>query len=203
MKEFLIRRVFNFYLYAMIRLMKQGVCCNKVRLMIIIISLIIVEIGYAQFHRTDSVGNFYVDDNQLIWEKYFPMQDENDLDQQLKSNHFSSNLDILRFRRTAMSKPTQLTASNLPEYARGDFEAFIVVDFKGDQYRISIKNITFPKFVESYYYNGRKQYTGRGTLNHYLLRPDKVIKRNSGTYNVMDSFDAAFMEIFSPNVDGY
>ncbi len=169
----------------------------------IFIFLLFTVSGNAQFHKTDSIGNFYVSDNSLIWEKYFPLQDENDLDKQLKNQNFTANLNILRFKTSAMSSLTTLLAGNLPQYAQSEFEAFIDVRIMGDQYRITIKNITFPKFVESYYFNGRKQYTGRGTLSHYLLRPDKVIKRNSGTYNVMDSFDGAFMEIFSPNIDGY
>lgn len=167
------------------------------------IFLLFTVSGSAQFHKTDSVGNFYVSENKLIWEKYFPIEDENILDEQLKRNHFSSNLNILRFTKSAMSNLTQLTASNLPQYAQDEFEAFIVVNIIGDQYRITVKDITFPNFAESYYFNGRKEYSGRGTLGYYLLRSDKVIKRNSGTYNVMDSFDGAFMEIFSPNVEGY
>ncbi len=175
----------------------------KVKVKFTFIFLLFTLWSHAQFHKTDSVGNFYVNENKLIWEKYFSLNDENILDEQLKRNHFSSNLNLLRFTKSAMSKLTQLTANNLPQYAQDEFEAFIIVDIIGDQYRIIIKDITFPNFVESYYFNGRKEYTGRGTLGYYLLRSDKVIKRNNGTYHVMNSFDEAFMEIFSPNIDGY
>lgn len=168
-----------------------------------VILLLFTGLSFGQFHKTDSVGNFYVSENKLIWEKYFLLEDINELDKQLKNNNFSSNLDILRFTKSTKSNLTQLTANNLPQYAQNDFEAFIVVNIIGDQYRIIIKDITFPKFIESYYFNGRKEYTGRGTLGYYLLRADRVIKRNNGTYHVMDSFDQAFMEIFSPNIDGY
>lgn len=152
----------------------------------------------AQFQRADSVGNFYVVKNQLIWQKYYPLEDKEYLDQQLKQHHFTSDLDISRFTTSTITKPYKLVGHNLPEYAQHDYKAFLIIDFFGDQYRITIKQITFPDFVEKIYWNGMRQHDSRGSLEQYILRQDGLIKRNNGTLNVLYTFDTAFSEIFDP-----
>lgn len=166
-------------------------------LRVVMIFLFFSAISFAQIQKTDSIGNFYVSQNKLIWEKYFPLDDVNELNEQLKSNYFTSNLDILKYTTSAMSNASKLTGINLPQYAQSDFETFIVVDIIGNNYRITVKDITFTEFIETWYYNGRKEYSGRGRLDYYVLRQDKVIKRNNGTYSIFNALDNAFMEIFS------
>ena len=73
-----------------------------------------------------------------------------------------------------------------------------MVDFIGGRYRVSIKQIIFPDFVEKIYYNGRRQNDSRGTLEQYILRQDGLIKQNSTNLNVLNSFDTVFSQIFDP-----
>lgn len=154
--------------------------------------------GYAQFHKMDSLGNFYVIDYKLVWQKYYALEDKAELDRMLKSNGFTADLDILKFTTSTVTKPYRLNAHSLPEYAQHDYEAFLAVDFIGNRFRVSIKQIVFPDFVDKIYYNGRRQYDARGSLEKYILRQDGLIKRINTNINVLNSFDTAFSEIFDP-----
>lgn len=154
--------------------------------------------GFAQFQKTDSLGNFYVIEHQLVWQKWYALQDKDELNQQLKSNSFTSGLDILKFTNSTKTRPSRLNGDNLPEYARHGYESFLYLDIIGGRYRITIKQIIFPDFMEQVYYNGVRQHQTRGTLEHYILRRDGLIKRNGSTMNVLYSFDSEFSEIFDP-----
>ena len=84
----------------------------------------------------------------------------------------------------------------LPEYAMHDYEAFLYLDFIGGRYRVTIKQIVFPDFVEKVYYNGLRRTDPRGTLERYILRQDGLIQRNNTNIRVLDSFESAFSGIF-------
>ena len=154
--------------------------------------------GYAQFHKMDSIGNFYVIDHKLVWQKWYPLEDKVELNRMLKNNSFTSDLDILKFTTSSKTRPYRLVGENLPEYAQHDYEAFLYLDIIGGRYRITVKQIVFPDFIEKEYYNGRRMNNPRGTLEQYILRQDGLIKRNNGTMNVLYSFDSAFSQIFDP-----
>ncbi len=150
---------------------------------------------YPQFQKTDSIGNFYVIKNKLVWQKYYYLDDIDELDRQLKSNDLTSNLDILNFGTTAISSLLDIPGNNLPLYTKNGFKAFIVIDIMNDKYRVSIKDITFPDFVEERYYNEMRNSSG-GTLDYYILRQGETIKRNNAALNVLNSFDTSFSEVF-------
>ena len=154
--------------------------------------------GFSQFNKMDSLGSFYVIDYKLVWQKWYVLDDKAELNQMLKSNDFTSDLDILKFSTSTKTKAYKLIADNLPEYAQHDYEGFMSVDIIGGRYRVSIKQIIFPDFIEEIYYNGRRQHTSRGTLEQYILRSDGLIKRNNTNLNVLNSFDSAFSQIFDP-----
>ena len=155
----------------------------------------------AQFTRMDSVGNWYVIDHNLVWQKHYPLEDKEELDVQLKSNDFTADLDILKFGTSTVTRPYTLAGDNLPEYARHEYKAFLVVDFFSDTYRVTIKQITFPDFVEKIYWNGMRQTDSRGSLEHYILRSDGLIKRYDVNLRVLESFDSAFSGVFDPMAD--
>ena len=165
---------------------------------IFIILLFLGFQGYSQFQKMDSVGNFYVIDYQLVWQKWYNLDDKAELNRMLKNNNFTSDLDILRFTNSTKTKAYRLVGDNLPEYAQHDYEAFLYLDIIGGRYRITIKQIVFPDFIEKEYYNGRRMHNPRGTLEQYILRQDGLIKRNNGTLNVIYTFDTAFSQIFDP-----
>ena len=150
----------------------------------------------AQFHRTDSLGHFQVVDHQLIWQKWYDLKDKSVLNTRLKRNRFSEGLDILKFVTSVKTGPQRLQGTNLPEYALHDYEAFLYLDFKEGRYRVTIKQIVFPDFVEKIYYNGMRRTDPRGTLEQYILRQDGLIKRNNTNIRVLDSFDSEFSGIF-------
>lgn len=154
--------------------------------------------SFSQFHKMDSLGNFYVIDNNLVWQKWYGLEDKAELNRMLKENNFTSDLNILKFGTSVQTKPYKLVADNMPEYARHDYEGFLVIDFIRGRYRVSIKQIVFPDFVEKIYYNGRRQNDPRGTLEQYILRQDGLIKRNNTNINVLNSFDTVFSGIFDP-----
>lgn len=154
--------------------------------------------GFGQFQKTDSLGNFYVIEHQLVWQKWYEAQDKASLNAKLKNNEFTSGLDILKFSSSAKTKSNRLSGNNLPEYARHDYDAFLAVDFIRGRYRVSVKQIIFPDFIEKVYYNGVRQDQSRGTLEQYILRRDGLIKRNGSTINVLNSFDTEFSKIFDP-----
>ncbi len=152
--------------------------------------------AFSQFNKMDSLGSFYVIDYKLVWQKWYALDDKAELNRMLKSNDFTADLDILKFGTSAKTKPYKLLADNLPEYAQHDYEAFLAVDFIGGRYRVSIKQIVFPDFIENIYYNGRRQDTPRGSLEQYILRQDGLIKRNNTNLHVLNSFDTVFSQIF-------
>ncbi len=154
--------------------------------------------GFSQFQKTDSLGNFYAIDYKLVWQKWYGLEDKAELNRMLKADDFTSDLDILKFGTSTKTRAYKLLTDNLPEYAQHDYEAFLIVDFIGGRYRVTIKQIVFPDFVEQIYYNGRRQNDPRGTLEKYILRQDGLIKRNNTNINVLNSFDTAFSEIFDP-----
>ena len=144
------------------------------------------------------MGNFYAIDYKLVWQKWYGLEDKAELNRMLKADDFTSDLDILKFGTSTKTRAYKLLTDNLPEYAQHDYEAFLIVDFIGGRYRVTIKQIVFPDFVEQIYYNGRRQNDPRGTLEKYILRQDGLIKRNNTNINVLNSFDTAFSEIFDP-----
>lgn len=152
----------------------------------------------AQFSRMDSIGNWYVIDHNLVWQKYYPLEDKSELDEQLKSNDFTADLDILKFGTSTITRPYRLSGDNLPEYAQHEYKAFLVIDFFSDTYRVSLKQITFPDFVEKIYWNGKRQADSRGSLEHYILRPDGLIKRHDVNVRVLETFDSVFSGVFDP-----
>ncbi|UCE94484.1 MAG: hypothetical protein JSV73_04205 [Flavobacteriaceae bacterium] len=165
---------------------------------IVFLLILISAQGYSQFHKMDSLGSFYVIDYKLVWQKWYPLEDKSELNRMLKSNDFTSDLDILKFTKSTKTKPYRLIGENLPEYAQHDYEAFLYLDMIGGRYRITIKQIVFPDFIEKEYYNGRRMHNPRGTLEQYILRQDGLIKRNNATINVLNTFDSAFSQIFDP-----
>jgi hypothetical protein len=153
----------------------------------------------AQSAKTDSIGNFYVIDNHLMWQKNYDLYDVNALDAYLKSNHFTSTLDILNYKTSAQSNLSYLDGNNLPQYTTKGFKAFIVIDIIQDRYRVTIRDIIFPDYIQTYYSNGFRDNRG-GTLDHYILRQsDHEIKRNSGTYNILETFNDSFKAVFDSN----
>ena len=116
---------------------------------ILIVFLFLSIQGFAQFQKMDSLGNFYVIDYQLVWQKWYGLQDKVELNRKLKKNHITADIDILKFTTSTQTKPTQLSGNNLPEYAQHDYEAFLVLDFIGGRYRVSIKQIVFPDFLST------------------------------------------------------
>jgi len=163
---------------------------------ITILFLLLTFSGYAQFQKTDSVGSFYVIKGKLVWQKYYHLDDINDLDEQLKSNDLTNNLNILKFGTSASSNLLDISGSNLPLYTKKGFKAFIIIDIINNTFRVSVKTITFPDYVEErYYYNGIKDTNG-GTLDYYILRQDETIKRNNASLNVLNSFDTRFSQVF-------
>lgn len=163
---------------------------------ITIIFLLIGFNGFSQFQRTDSLGNFYVVKNKLIWQKYYELEDENELDQRLKQNVLTSNLDILHYETSAISDLIYMDGNNLPTYTSKGFKAFVVIDMESKQFRVTISNITFPDFVENHYYNGIRQNSRTGSLEDYILRKDRDISRNRATLNVLESFEHIFNAAF-------
>lgn len=162
----------------------------------ILILLLFTILGNAQFEKTEAVGNFYLAKNKLVWQKHYQLGDINTLDKQLKTNPFTSNLRILDFETDVITDLFQLIANNLPQYAQSDYKAYLVIDVYKDTYRITIKDITFPKFVENYYYNGMRQNSRSGALENYILKNDGSINRTNANLHVLNSFDNSFEKIF-------
>lgn len=155
----------------------------------------------AQFNEVESMGNWYVKKNKLVWQKTYPLTDKEELNDELKANDFTSDLDILRFITDTETKPYKLVGQNLPEYARHEYKAFLVIDFFGDTYRVTLQQINFPDFEEKIYWNGMRQHDARGTLEKYILGQNGQIKRNSANINVLETFDSAFSGVFDPMAD--
>ncbi len=155
----------------------------------------------GQFNEDESLGNWYVKKNKLVWQKTYPLTDKEELDARLKANDFTSELDILRFVTDVQTRPYKLVGQNLPEYARHEYVAFLVIDFFGDTYRVTLQQVNFPDFEEKIYWNGMRQHDARGTLEKYILGQDGRIKRNSANINVLDTFDSAFSGVFDPMAD--
>jgi len=158
--------------------------------------ILITFISYSQAQKTDAFGNFSVTKNKLVWQKEYYLEDEYNLDKLLQEDAFTTNLRILKFKTSAITNLFQLTVNNLPQYAKSSYRAFIVIDIYHDSFRVTVKEITFPDFVEKrYYYNGMSNKSG-GTLDYYILRDDGVIKQNSVSQHVLNSFNTSFEEIF-------
>ncbi|VAV84560.1 hypothetical protein MNBD_BACTEROID02-2010 [hydrothermal vent metagenome] len=165
-------------------------------LKILILFFVCTFTSNAQLYKTDSVGNFYLKKNKLIWQKSYYLHDINALDEQLKSNPFTSKLRILDFGKDVVTDSFNLISNNLPQYARSNYTTFLVIDIYQDYFRVTIQNITFPDFVENHYYNGMRQNSRTGALENYILRNDGLINRTSANLHVLHSFDTSFEDIF-------
>jgi len=152
--------------------------------------------SFAQFQKADSIGNFYVIKNKIVWQKEYYFNDIDDLNDKLKRESFTSGLDILKFGTSTLTDLFTIDGINLPQYARHDFKAFLVIDVYQETFRITIKDITFPDFVENIYYNGMRQNSRTGSLENYILGKDGNFKRNNSNINVLNSFDNSFSAIF-------
>ena len=152
--------------------------------------------SFAQINRTDSIGNFYVENNKLIWQKQYELGDKDELDQRLKQDILTKNLDVFHFEDSAITDLIMIDGNNLPTYTSKGFKAFVIVDVESKQFRVTIKQITFPDFKENVYYNGMRQNSRTGSLENYVLRNDGIIKRTNSNLNVLDSFDHIFNAVF-------
>ena len=150
----------------------------------------------AQFDREDNFANFSSSKSALVWQKSYPVVEDEYLDQVLRSHPFSAVLDISRFQNSAETGLFRLGGENLPEYARHDFKAFLYVDELGGEVRITVKQIVFPDFQEKIYWNGMRQSDSRGSLEQYILGQDGRIKRNNTNERVLREFDNFFSSIF-------
>ncbi len=167
------------------------------QLRILLLICLVTLSSYAQLDNSDSVGNFHVTKNKLVWQKSYYLSDVNELDQYLKSNPFTSKLRILDFTEDTITDDFKLIANNLPRYAQSSYRAFIAIDVYRDYFRVTIRSITFPSFVENYYYNGMRQNSRSGSLEDYILRNDGLINRTSANMHVLKSFDKSFEAIFN------
>ncbi len=168
--------------------------------LIIIVSVFANLSGYAQkWHKTDSIGDFYVIDHQLVWQRYYDVKSMEALQLELQKHDFTKNLNILGFKKSNLVGPTKISCDGLPMYAQHKFTALIEVFNIQGKTRISVKGFTFPEFVENWYYNGMNTTQG-GTLDHYLLRRDGQIKRTDATTRVLDCYGNFFADLFDEAV---
>ena len=182
---------------------KGGINTRKGLALFLVIVMGVLMTSRAQLNEVESLGNWYVKKNKLVWQKSYPLTDKEELNDRLKANEFTSELDILRFITDVQTKPYKLVGHNLPEYARHEYTAFLVVDFFGDTYRVTLQQVRFPDFEEKIYWNGMRQHDARGTLEKYILGQDGRIKRNSANINVLETFDSAFSSVFDPMADSW
>ena len=182
---------------------KGGINTRKGLALFLVIVLGVLTASRAQFNEVESLGNWYVKKNKLVWQKSYPLTDKEELNDRLKANEFTSELDILHFITDVQTKPYKLVGHNLPEYARHEYTAFLVVDFFGDTYRVTLQQVRFPDFEEKIYWNGMRQHDARGTLEKYILGQDGRIKRNSANINVLETFDSTFSGVFDPMADSW
>jgi hypothetical protein len=155
----------------------------------------------AQIPEEETLGNWRVKKNSLVWQKSYPLVDKEELNERLKANDFTSGLDILGFITDVETKPYTLNGYNLPEYAQHEYTAFLFIDFFPGEYRVTLQQINFPDFEEKIYWNGMRQHDARGTLEKYILGNDGRIKRNSANLRVLETFDTAFSGVFDPMAD--
>lgn len=162
-----------------------------------LVLLLFTLLSNAQFDKTDgAIGNFNLVKNKLIWQKSYQLDDVNELNLRLKGTPFTSNLRILDFETDVITDLFKLAANNLPQYGQSDYKAYIIIDVYSDTYRVTIKDITFPKFVENYYYNGMRQNSRSGYLESYILKKNGDINKTKANMHVLNSFDKNFKEIF-------
>ena len=157
--------------------------------------------AHCQIPEEETLGNWRVKKNMLIWQKSYPLVDKEELNARLKANDFTSGLDILGFTTDVQTKPYTLNGYNLPEYAQHEYKAFLFIDFFPGEYRVTLQQINFPDFEEKIYWNGMRQQDARGTLEKYILGNDGRIKRNSANLRVLETFDTAFSGVFDPMAD--
>ncbi|MEN8185920.1 MAG: hypothetical protein ABFR05_02190 [Bacteroidota bacterium] len=98
--------------------------------------LLISVIGFSQ-------TNFKTKNQQLYWQKVYDYNDITILDAHLKSNSFTSNLDITNNINSVISNPGKLKEEKLPTYAHRNFFAYIKIDLRENKYRVTISEITF------------------------------------------------------------
>jgi len=153
---------------------------------------------HGQWKRVDALGNFQAVDGKLSWQKTYALEDKAALQEKIAAEPFTSGLNVLEFGTSALTEPFRLQAAGLPEYARHDFRAFLSIDFFPGTFRVTVKQIVFPDFVEKVYYNGMRQTESRGSLEHYVLKQDGSIMSTSAANRVLASFDQVFSEIFDP-----
>ena len=169
---------------------------NTIRLSIALLFLTIL--AHGQRKTQDSLGNFRAAEGKLSWQKTYTLVDKTLLQEKIAAEPFASGLDLLDFDTSTRTQPYRLLAEGLPEYARHDFRAFLSIDFFPGTFRVTVKQIIFPDFVEQVYYNGMRQNYSRGSLEHYLLRRDGSILRTRAGTQVLQTFDALFSGIFDP-----
>ena len=152
----------------------------------------------AQFQKTDSLGNFYVIEHTLVWQKTYPLHDIDKLNEQLSRNPFTQGINLNGGETSKILLNYRLQGNNLPQFTQHDYNAFLVIDVFYDRYRVSVKQIRFPDFKETYVsYNGMRTSGTRGTLEHYILSGDSI-KRTTGAKNTLYAFDEAFSQVFDP-----
>ena len=64
--------------------------------------------GFSQFQKMDSLGNFYVIDHKLVWQKWYALEDKAELNKMLKANDFTAGLDIMKFGTSTQTKSYKL-----------------------------------------------------------------------------------------------
>ncbi len=160
--------------------------------------IILILLFYSNYNnaQTDNNENFKIVENELIWQKIFPMQVEYKIYyDNLKTNEFLNSLTENSNSISGKSNKKDLKIKS-PYWASFPFDCFIKIEFKDDKLRVSISNITFdgPE-IEIYGVSDKLDYK-----LSTAAQKNGEMKNSKKVQEVISTLDKFFNDTMNPNI---
>lgn len=113
----------------------------------LVLFLICSSSTFSQNKALDSILNFKLYKNEIVWQKIFSKTDSlqiKELKEQLKSQEFTSNL--IHNENNIVGRSNNYgkrLVKNSPYYATWGFDTYLKIEFKENRYRITAKDFLF------------------------------------------------------------
>ncbi len=154
---------------------------------VLLILFISFSVNIFSQKYVDSLYNFKVDNESIIWQKVFKNKDLDKIKTRIKTQEFTNKLKEVDSSFSGRSnKYNKRVVKNSPYFATFGFDAFLKIEFKPNKYRVTISDIVFDGPVLKVFSTEQKQ---DYPLNLNVLRKKRIknSKRNNNVLKKLDS----------------
>lgn len=152
---------------------------------------------FSQEKTLDSILNFKLTKNDIIWQKIYPVNDSSkivNIKNQIQSQEFTHKLKIVNNSYNGRSENHgKRLVKNTPYYATWGFDTFLKIEFKKNKYRVTASDFIFRGPLLNVYGVQKKQ---DYPLKSNIIRKNKF-KNNRKSIKVLTKLDSVLNSKFT------